>query len=402
MKRIGIDEVTPGLRIARTLYYQYGGIMLAAGATLDARSIAKLKEFGYKTLYIHDPDLDDVVLYDYIDEKARQKITQRVTSLYESLKDETRKILNPDQLATASAAEVRAKMEDKQFKRILDRANLAQTFLGDVESILESILSDKEMALCVGTIKTVQSYLYDHSLEVAIHSAILARHLGFSKLEIRDVVIGSLLHDVGQIFLPEDITKKKSPLTDREEEILRQHTVMGYYLFKDRSDISLLSAHIAYQHHEHQDGTGRPRGLTGQNRILSKQEALRSPGGIHRYAEIVAVPDFYDELTSDLPYRAALPPDEAALQVREAAGTILNREVVDLFLSYLPVFPVGTSVVVTGGKYAGWRGVVVGVDRADLSRPLVRLLYDQSNRLKNPVNVNLLSDDETIVKAVWK
>ncbi|MBI2899400.1 MAG: HD domain-containing protein [Planctomycetes bacterium] len=401
MRRIQIDDIAPGMRLARSLYYQYGGVMLAAGAALDERSIARLREFGYRSLYIHDTDLDDVICHDYIDEQARQKITHHVTTLYDHLREETRNILDPADIAEASGQELREKMEDRRFQRAFERARVPDTFLEAVEKIMESILSDREMALCVGTIKTVNTFLYDHSLEVAIHAAILAKHLGFPRGEIRDIVLGSMLHDIGHIFLPEDLVKRKTPPTESEMETLRQHTVLGYYLLKERSDISLLSAHVAYQHHERQDGAGYPRGLTGRNRIIWKQEALGS-GTIHRFAEVVAVPDFYDELTSDLPYRKAVPPDEAAQAVREAAGTGLNDEVVQAFLSYLPVFPIGTSVVVTTGKFAGWRGVVVGLDRSDLSRPQVRLLYDPTHRLKKPVNVNLLEDDETSVRADWK
>lgn len=402
MRRVHIDEIAPGMKLARTLFYQYGGIMLAAGAQLDDKAIGRLREFGYTSLYIHDDDVQDVVVYDYIDEKARLKITKHVTGLYESLKEETKKVVDVEHLADATTVDIRAKAEDKRFRKIIDRANLTETFMKDVESIMEALLSDREMSLCVGTIKTVHSYLYDHSLEVAFHAAILAKNLGLPRTEIREIVLGSLLHDIGIIFIPEDIVKKKGPLTSQEEDILKQHTVFGYYLLKERSDVPLLSAHVAYQHHEHQDGTGYPRGIRGTNRIVSKREALSGGGGgIHRYADIVAVPDFYDELVSDHPYRAGLPPDEAAAQVREAAGTILNQEVVNTFLAYLPVFPLGTSVAIMDGEYAGWRGVVVGVCREDLSKPQVRLLYDKAKRLKKPVDVDLRAQEMT-VKAVSK
>jgi putative nucleotidyltransferase with HDIG domain len=403
MRRVHIDEIAPGMKLARTLHFSYGGVMLAAGATLDDKSIDRLREFGYSSLYVHDEDVEDVVVYDYIDEKARLKITKHVTSLYEGLKDETKRVVKPEELAEASQKDIRARAEDPRFRKILDRANLQEQFMADVESIMEAILSDREMALCVGTIKTVHSFLYDHSLEVAFHSAILARHLGFQRSEIKEIILGSLLHDIGQIFIPEDIVKKKGPLTVREEDILKQHTVFGYYLLKERSDVSLLSAHIAYQHHEQQDGEGYPRGLKGTNRVMSKKEALGGATGmIHRYADIVAVPVFYDELTSDLTYRPATPPDAAVQALREAAGTVLNREVVNTFLSYLPVFPMGTSVVVVDGKYAGWRGVVVALDPSDLARPQVRLLFDRSKRLKKPVNLDLRGEEGVTVRAVWK
>jgi HD-GYP domain-containing protein (c-di-GMP phosphodiesterase class II) len=255
--------------------------------------------------------------------------------------------------------------------------------------------------MCVGTLKTESSYLYDHSIEVAIHSALLARRLGFHPSEIREIVLGALLHDIGYLFIPEDLTKKRGKLSEAEIKILQRHTFYGYWLLKEREEISLLSAHVAYQHHERQDGTGFPRGLRGNNRIVSKEEALKySLGMIHRYANVVAVPNYYDSLVSSLPYKKALGPDEAIRMVREASGEMLNAQVANVFLSYMPVYPLGTNIIVINGRYAGYKGFVVKVKPSELDKPLIRLTFEGTRKLKNPIDIDLTKED-LVIRAIW-
>ena len=402
MIRIPIDEVTTGMKLARTLYYQYGGVMLAAGATLDAHFISRLRQFGYTSIYIYDEDTEDLVIYDYIDERARQSITTRVQALFSSIREEVARSFSSDELKIKSAQEMRGKVEEGKFRDILDRINIKATFAAAVENIIENLLSDREICMCVGSIKTSANYIYDHSLEVAIHSALIAKRLAFPRDEIRDIILGCLLHDIGYIFIPEDI-RTQSRLTQRDVNILQQHAIYGYYLLRDRDDISLLSAHMAYQHHERQDGEGYPRGLTGTNKVVRRHEAIYERSNtIHRYSSIVAVPNYYDGLVSNLPYKKAIPPDEAIKKIRDAKGTMLNEEVVDVFLDYIPVYPLGTSIVVTSGKYHGWRGVVIAVMSDKVDKPVIRLLHDRRKKIKKPIDIDLKEEKEINIKAVWK
>ena len=108
--------------------------------------------------------------------------------------------------------------------------------------------------------------------------------------------IGSLLHDVGKIGVPDSILTKPSHLTEQEYEVMKQHPAIGARIM---SQVRMLHAELPAmaEHHERLDGGGYPMGLTG--------EAISQAG------RIVAVADVFDALTSDRPYRRALPVEEA-------------------------------------------------------------------------------------------
>ena len=107
-------------------------------------------------------------------------------------------------------------------------------------------------------------------------------------------------------------------------------------------------------------------------------------------------------MVSTLPNRPSFPPEKALAILKRAAGTVLNREVVDTFLSYLPVFPVGTQVSVVGGKRAGHRGVVIRVHPGDLDKPVIRLTRTKERVLSKPEELDLREVRDVTIRAEWK
>jgi HD-GYP domain-containing protein (c-di-GMP phosphodiesterase class II) len=173
---------------------------------------------------------------------------------------------------------------------------------------------------------------------------------------------------------------------------------MGFELIRRMPVFSILPAHVAYQHHERQDGTGYPRGLAGSNLIARTLAERMNPKRMLLIAEIAAVGDVYSALTSDRPYRPAMPLDKVSQIVREMAGPHLNKDVVTLLLRTIPTFPIGHWVEVQTGKYRGWRGVVTSLSHDALHQPSIRLvLDDRGDRVPTPVELDLrLHDDVKI------
>lgn len=142
---------------------------------------------------------------------------------------------------------------------------------------------------------------------------------------IEDLVLSSVLHDIGKVGTPDSVLLKPEPLTEEEFELAKAHTVMGGNALDEvekrmggRSFFT-LGKQIAYCHHERWDGEGYPRGLRGDAIPLS--------------ARIVSVADTYDAITTDRVYRAALSHQEALRRIKEASGTQLDPGVVDALLA---------------------------------------------------------------------
>ncbi|MCU4137722.1 MAG: Response regulator c-di-GMP phosphodiesterase [Thermodesulfobacteria bacterium] len=158
-----------------------------------------------------------------------------------------------------------------------------------------------------------------HIQRISFYSTKIAEHLGLSKDKIELIKYGSPLHDIGKLSIPDNILLKPGPLHPKEWEIMKMHTVIGAKILEG-SKIKYLKAaeKIALLHHERWDGTGYPYGLKGKK--------------IPLFARIVSIADVFDALTSDRPYRKALPVDTAFEIIKNEAGRHFDPELVEIFL----------------------------------------------------------------------
>jgi two-component system, response regulator RpfG len=160
----------------------------------------------------------------------------------------------------------------------------------------------------------------NHVLRIARYSRLIAEGLKLTRGECEDIELTAPMHDIGKIGIPDSILLKQAPLNDREFEVMKSHTRIGYEILKDSpSRRILLGAVIALYHHERYDGLGYPEGLKG--------EAIPLP------ARIVAVCDVYDALTSTRPYKGPWPASEAIRYIHERSGNQFDPACVEAFLS---------------------------------------------------------------------
>jgi response regulator RpfG family c-di-GMP phosphodiesterase len=161
-----------------------------------------------------------------------------------------------------------------------------------------------------------------HALRVQRYAIQLAAAADPSLLEDPSVEAGFLLHDVGKIAIPDSILRKRGPLTDSEQTLMRRHTLIGSELL---AGIPLLAGQglgVVRSHHERWDGAGYPDGLA--------REAIPSA------ARIFAVADALDAMTSDRPYRKALPWHAAAEEIEAQSGRHFDPQVVEAFSALSP------------------------------------------------------------------
>jgi PAS domain S-box-containing protein len=149
-------------------------------------------------------------------------------------------------------------------------------------------------------------------------------------LYLEDLCLSSVLHDVGKVAIEDSILLKPASLTTEEFSRIKDHARMGGDALRDvdrelrQRSFLTLGKEIAYYHHERWDGKGYPEGRKGEQIPLS--------------ARIVALADVYDALTSDRPYRRAMPHAEAVEVIREGRGSQFDPDITDAFLSNEEVF----------------------------------------------------------------
>jgi putative nucleotidyltransferase with HDIG domain len=157
-----------------------------------------------------------------------------------------------------------------------------------------------------------------HSKRVACHTLVLARRFTQEHGQLRQVYWGALLHDIGKIGVPDAILLKPGPLSEAEEQVMRSHPENGEAILRE---VPFLreAAEIVLCHEERFDGSGYPRGLA--------REAI--PLG----ARLFAVIDTIDAMTSDRPYRRALPFEAAKQEILRSAGTQFDPAAVSAFVA---------------------------------------------------------------------
>lgn len=161
-------------------------------------------------------------------------------------------------------------------------------------------------------------YTGGHVWRVSQYARLLARELGLSESERARIALGGFLHDLGKIGVPDEILRKPDRLTDAEYAIMRTHPEVGYHLVQRHPLRTLIESPIL-NHHERLDGKGYPSGIADEAIPLD--------------ARIVGLADAFDAMTSQRPYRAAMPVEDALRIIDQEADRQFDPACADAFLS---------------------------------------------------------------------
>ena len=184
------------------------------------------------------------------------------------------------------------------------------------------LLFEQTATALADTIDTKDTYTHGHSTRVAEYSRKLAELNGKSEQECDEVYYTALLHDVGKIGVPISIINKPGKLTDKEYEIIKQHTAKGAQILGRISKFPYLSLG-AYYHHERCDGKGYPKGLNGEE--------------IPEIARIIGVADAYDAMTSIRSYRDPIPQDKVREEIVTGMGTQFDPKYARLMIHMIDI-----------------------------------------------------------------
>jgi putative nucleotidyltransferase with HDIG domain len=164
------------------------------------------------------------------------------------------------------------------------------------------------------------SYTEGHSQRVSEYAYLLAKEVGLDIQEQEWVRLAAFMHDIGKIGIPENILCKSGKLTVEEYEVMKKHPIIGARILKPIKPLEKV-AHIVLHHHEHWDGSGYPQGY-------AKDEI---PIG----SRIVSITDAYQAMTSDRPYRDALPKEEAIKRLRMGKESQWDPDLIEKFITLI-------------------------------------------------------------------
>jgi putative nucleotidyltransferase with HDIG domain len=172
----------------------------------------------------------------------------------------------------------------------------------------------------VATLDARDRYTAGHSAAVAVYARDIAARMELTLAEQDLAHVGGLVHDIGKVGLPPGLLEKPGPLTLEERRLMEDHSTIGERILANVDGYAEI-AHVVRHHHERVDGNGYPDRLAG--------------GGIPLISRILAVADAYDAMTSDRPYRDAMPSRVARLRLAQAVETQFDTSVVAAFEAIL-------------------------------------------------------------------
>jgi HD-GYP domain-containing protein (c-di-GMP phosphodiesterase class II) len=183
--------------------------------------------------------------------------------------------------------------------------------------------------LLVDVVEHDDDYTAEHSRSVVELARGVAQELEMDKYELQELEFAALLHDVGKIAIPKQILHKPAALTESEFEVMKTHTIEGQFMLDRIGGLLGRVGEIVRSCHERWDGKGYPDGLKGEEIPLA--------------ARIVFVCDAYNAMTTNRPYRAALPHEQAIGELVENSGTQFDPEVVAAMVKVVTEAPAEPS-----------------------------------------------------------
>ena len=241
-----------------------------------------------------------------------------------------------------------------------------------VQDITESILRNPGALMGLLRIKTKDDYTFLHSVSVCALLVAFCRARGLDAATTHQAGLGGLLHDTGKALVPDQILNKPGPLSPEEFAIVKRHPRDGHEILLRTPELGPIPLDITLHHHERRDGSGYPDGLAGD--------------AIGELAQMAAIVDVYDALTSERSYHRAIAPAEALRKIYEWSKFHFNPIFVQDFMRCVGIYPVGTLVKLESGRLA----VVIEAHESNLLAPKVNVFFStRSNAYIKPETLDL-------------
>ncbi|MBR6640822.1 MAG: HD domain-containing protein [Clostridia bacterium] len=352
MRRKSINSVKGNEILAKDVYGTTDTILMVSGMTLKKEYIEKLKQLNVDYVYVEDS--------------------------------------YPGQGTTQETIEQRIKMHcQKTIENIYER----YSYCGDVElkeltsvayQVILEVLKEPNVLFSIENIRQEHETVYTHSLNVCALAVLVALKMKLDKTQIEDIAIGSLIHDIGYLYLevPGILENFSHSLEAKNKSLIKKHVVFGYTEVENEIWLSKKAKNIILSHHEYYDGSGYPLRLNKDD--------------IDIETKVVTVCNDFERLVNGSSNGISKSHEAVEFIISQAARRY-DPEVVDAFSSSVARYPNGTSIVTNEGEI----GIVIGQNIDFPTRPIIRILYDScGKKLDVPVEKNLVKELTLFIEEI--
>ena len=380
LKNIHVTDLKPGMRVVdpgidwRTRPYLY-----ASDRFIDSEdTVRQILAQGYREVYI------DLAL-------SEARAARRYTRTTAALVGASAPLAPAVQPGTerASGRRVALKEELPHAARLHDAAvgcarglmvSAAQGRLHAgsavevVDSLVGSLERNPDALLCLCAMRRHAPYTYTHCANVAVLLAAFAMSAGAGREQVMAYGLAGLFHDLGKAMLPVSLLSARRKLSAQERMMMRRHPVLAYDLLAASPDVRPEALLAALEHHERYDGSGYPRGLSGDD--------------ISEIGQVAGIADTYDALSSRRPFKGALDPHKSLGVMYRMRKKDFHPVLVEKFVRMVGIYPVGSVVELKDG----YRGVVSAGNPDNPMKPSVILALDPQGKAMRMHEFNLARD----------
>jgi HD-GYP domain-containing protein (c-di-GMP phosphodiesterase class II) len=374
LKTLTIDELEVGMFVKDIVLKSSKHKVKNQGVVNSARTIDMLKKQGVCSVVVEckstenafsEPTEDPVhqsTKSQNVNSKSLAEEFEHSCAIYDEASETIRKLFNASNLTTHTLS-----------------ASAISALAGEITS---SVIRNEYAITILTRIRDRSAYQWEHAINCAVIICGFGLYLGLKKETVEQMTLGALVHDAGVAKVSRAILEKAGPLTENEMGVVKKHVVWGIELCKrDGFDSPIIIDMIA-NHHERLDGSGYPRGVKGDK--LSK------------LAKITAIVDVYDAMTGDRPYKKGEHPLKV-FRFLMSQQNQFDQELVQQFIKYLGVYPVGSLVKLSNDKLA----IVIEGNRVNPVKPKVKIIYNlKLNHTITPSDFDLKNSETTIESAV--
>ena len=353
MNSIALKDLKPKTFFSKPLFLDEGFVLLAPETAVDEALIKRLTQWEFRETRTLGEALTEAVTED-VPEGAIED-PGASASLPDGAGDKERvtKIL-------AFYADFTAYME-ALYTRFVTKTELDYKSLVErMKGLCQVIAENKRFLLRAQSLAPQHSnYLVSHAVRSSVYSIVLGTAIKLPPFKLIELGAAAALHEIGMVRLPPQLYMAGRPLSPQEKKSITTHPILGYNLLKDRQ-VPLAVCLAALEHHERMNGTGYPRGLTGEK--------------ISLYSKIIMVACSFDAVTANRPFKEAKDGYSGMVDIIKNEGKQYDDLVIRALVYSLSIYPIGTQVMLTSGKSA----VVVDVNPDNPRYPIVQLLGARS------------------------
>ncbi len=319
---LSIFECKPGMKIAQTIHNSFGAVMIMQDTILDRQILNRIESMGILEIDVYQEDKDQI----------RKNRNENVYTKYDENVQDLKKIM-----AKTAVGEP------------LDMAKINEI----TDTISSGIYSSSDIIGKLSQSTDMENYVYTHSINVSFLARTIGKWLGCNDRSIQHLTQAGLLHDIGKSKISDDILNKPGELTEKEFFTIHQHPKYTYDLLSEVEGIHNDVLLGILTHHEREDGTGYPVGVTSEK--------------INLIGKIIAVADTFDAMTSQRYYRESQTPFEVFELMQNGSFGKFHPVILNKFIKNMAEYYHNSKVLLNNGEEAE----IVFINYNKVSKPIV-------------------------------